>query len=543
MKRKLLSLVVATLPLVGAIYSCQPQNSDEPDVTTLSLSVNAVTLDAQAISTTTPQIGVTTNYQNWEVTDNAEWLNALRQGDGIILSASANTIGKERTADVLVFAGSTMKKIVVTQRATDLVLELSPADLKVGHEGGRFIIDVNTGGADWSVETEGAVQWLEHRPMAGGKLLELTVAKNMGNEERTAKLYVLSGNTQKELLLTQASRFLSKNTLPLLKSMAPAYEITNFETGRGSFLVKYSGALPHHGFYKEEYHFLTTSPTFQLIRYERTVDDGRLNVVIMETDKIEYATSEEYKNFLISEGFEISKWDAASKKFEGDNKDLQYKVVIEPNADGITGKATFTYYAVQKVDYPTFSSFPYYHSDMLNVTNYAQINAWELERGSKFVKEIKSNDFKDQVGAAMYMTADDQKPVISTFYHFFWDKDWHTGMTADIWVTHDKIDLVYWDNSENNLGKWVMTREFTALLQQEGFELLGYTESNWPCYVNLEKNLTIVTIVARYKDLNNGSPVLELVYSLLDPTVGAAAKTDAGKKAILGRVSKTLASR
>lgn len=533
-KKTLIWLAVSIL-MTGTLQSCQPKNDGEPDEATITVSSNTLTLDAAETKAVAPQISVTTNYQNWDVSDNAEWLSAIRQGDGIAISTERNASGRERTADVLVFAGSVMKKVIVTQSAADIILEVSPVDFNIAPAGGKFMIDVNTNTSDWTAELDGQPEWISYRKVAGGQMIELTVAENSTAANRQTKMYIVGGGVQKEVNIIQATSVLGNNILPLLKSMALSNEILKFEENRGSSLVKYDGGLPEHFLYKQDFRFLTTSPIFHMVRYERTQDDGRLNTAILETNKISYVTSDDFKNYLVSEGFEILTWDASAKKIEADNKELQYKMSVEFFPDNLGGRVKFVYYPVQKVAYPTFAQFPYYNANMLNKKTYAEINEWELAQGSTFVKTIPSKNFPNEIGAAMYMNVASKSPLFSTFYHFWWEKDMATGLISEIWFSHNRVDLVYWDSSENGVGKWVLTNEFKALLEGEGFSLIGYTEDDWPGYAQIEKNLIFFPIVAKYKDLNAGKPVLELVYTQLDPTMASALKTQAGRASILKR--------
>ncbi|MDN4753372.1 BACON domain-containing protein [Porphyromonadaceae bacterium W3.11] len=542
-KKNTLVMLLATMLFSLFAVSCQPEDDIQPDEINITLSQTSLEFDSKEQKPATPQITVTTNAKDWEVTDNAEWLDAKRQGDGIIITSESNSFGKTRVAEVLVFAGGVPKKITVTQSSADLILELSPTDFAIPKEGGKYMIDINSNSDSWRIDTEEEISWLHWRKLSNGQLIELIAEKNLTSDERKAQLYVISGDIQKQINIVQASGVLGNNVMPLLKSLATAPEINEFETNRGSQLLDFSGALPKYQYYTEKYEFLTLSPVFRIIRYERSIDDGRLNLVTMESGQAEYVTSEEFKEFLIENGFTIDKWEPQNKKFEGENKDLQYKFNIEVMDDGYSVKVNFKYYAVQKVHYETFSEFPYYNSNMLLKKNYEEVNKWELEQGSTLVKTNKSKDFPDEIATALYMKDTSNSPLFSTFYHFLWDKDLHTGKVSEIWFSHNKVELAYWDSSENKTHKWVLTNEFTELIEKEGFVLFGATESGWPAYVKIEKNLIFLPIVGVYKDLNDGKPVLEIVFNTLDPTASASLGTEDGRARILKELSMIIKRR
>lgn len=523
--------------------SCQPKEDDQPDVATLSLSAHAIMMDNQPQAPTAPQVTFQTNQSKIVVSTTAGWLEAIVQGNGILIKVMPNDLGHERKADILVFAGTATDKITVTQSSADLILELSPTDFDIPYMGGEYIIDVNTNSDSWSIETDEEHSWLHCRKLSNGQLIQLVADKNLTSTERKAQLYVISGDVQKQINIVQSSAIAGNNIMPLLKSLATAPEITEFEINRGSHLVNFSGALPKHGYYTEKYLFLTLSPIFRIIRYERTIDDGRLNLVTMESNKADYVTSEEFKSYLIENGFEINKWENTNKKYEGENKELQYKFNIEVMDDGSNAEVHFTYFAVQNVPYETFAEFPYYNSNMLLKKNFEEVNAWELAQRSTLVKTNNSKDFPEEIGTAMYMKAPSDKPLFSTFYHFLWDKELHTGKVSEIWFSHNKVDLAYWDSSENKTHKWVLTNEFTELIEKEGFVLFGATESGWPAYVKIEKNLIFLPIVGVYKDLNDGKPVLEIVFNTLDPTASASLGTEDGRARILKELSMIIERR
>lgn len=540
------SLIAMILFGVFAV-SCQPKSiDDEPEEATISLSETSLLLPNR--SATPTQVTVSTNQPKVVVTSTAEWLETSVEGFDISIKAQDNNLGRTRKADVLVFAGAVMDKITVTQSAADFILEVSPAEISIPHIGGKFLIDVNSNAKDLVIEAESEANWIRYRSLANNQMIELDVDKNISSSARIIKLYIKAQDAQKEVKITQESMVSGEYLFPFLQKVATKSELIDFEQSRGSVLATYSGALPEHGYFVEKYKFITTSPTFEVIDYERTTDDSKMRVAKVSVTDDQLVTSDEFKKALIDKGFEISDWDSTNKVYKADNEDLQYSVKISPKKDqagrAIGATVEFTYLPIQKQAYPTFAQFPYYNSaTILNSYTFEQVKEWELSVGSTLFKTKQSSDFPNEIGSAMFMKDDSKKPLISTYYHFLWDKEMPTGLAAEIWYTHDKLDLVFWDDSEG-LGKWVMTNEFKALIEQEGLELFGETEVGYPAYWNLEKNIIFIPMIATYSNLNDKKPVLELILAPIDPSSPVTtANVQAAKAAALKKVSASIALR
>lgn len=513
------SLIAMILFGVFAV-SCQPKSiDDEPEEATISLSETSLLLPNR--SATPTQVTVSTNQPKVVVTSTAEWLETSVEGFDISIKAQDNNLGRTRKADVLVFAGAVMDKITVTQSAADFILEVSPAEISIPHIGGKFLIDVNSNAKDLVIEAESEANWIRYRSLANNQMIELDVDKNISSSARTIKLYIKAQDAQKEVKITQESMVSEKYILPFLQKIATKSELIEFERSRGSVLATYSGSLPEHGYQVEKYKFITTSPTFEVIDYERTTDDSKIRLAKVSVNDESIVTSEEFKNLLIEKGFEVTKWDTNNNAYEASSKDQQYSVKISLRKDQkqnvIGAFVEFNYFSVQKKAYPTFDKFPYYNcADIMNKLSFEKVKEWELSQGSTLVKTYNSDIYKGEIRTAMFNKDESKQPVISSVYHFLWEKEIATGFAWEIWYSHNKPELAFWDDSDS-LGKWAMTDEFKELLlEKENFELIGETEDGTPAYWNLDKNLICIPKIATYSNLNDKKPVLEIIFQVID---------------------------
>ena len=153
MKLKNFLAVFSAVVLASLVsVSCQPKD-DGPEEPTLFLSTQALTLNNQAQNPTEAQVQVTTNQPKWNVSTNATWLTATRKGEGIVVGAEANTLGKDRQAEVVVYAGGRVEKIAVTQSASKIFINVSSETVEAPDHGGQFFIAVETnGGRQWKLK-------------------------------------------------------------------------------------------------------------------------------------------------------------------------------------------------------------------------------------------------------------------------------------------------------------------------------------------------------------------------------------------------------
>lgn len=547
--------IVLMLPLL--FTGCQPAEDTELLEYKLSLSLTELTLSNLPTEVNSPQVQVTTNYADWEVSSNAEWLSAVRQGSGILIQArTTNSTGKDRQADVLVFAGTEVKKVKVTQSADKIVLEVSPSAITVPAAGATYIVDLANAQSDVSITVEQEGDWVAYRTLAHKSVMEVTVKANPDEKDREAKIYITSAGTPKELTIVQKG-LLGLKILPYLKSFSQYQEIIAFEEARGARLVLFDTPLPKHGMYRQKLKFILPSTYFGVATYERQIDDNLLQTIKLDSYRGDDVISDDFKNYLISEGFKITMWDDENNKgkYEGENAELGYKFTIEysklPKKAFNYAALTFTFYPVQKKEFKTFAQFPYYNSDMLNKSSYEEVNTWELAQGSIRIESgfKKSSKFDEAYTRARYKKNPVVNHHIESYYHFWYVEDdskakkdpiTRSGLVSQLWCTHDNVELAFWDYSNGNY-RWAVTKEFEKLVADEGYELWGYAgeAGDFPVYMNEEKDLLLIAMVAMYSDMQY-KPVLELVYQKVSTVDYQNASADDTKESLLDELSAQL---
>lgn len=548
MKQTRTLMVAFAALLFAGVTSCRP--SDEPTVEdpTLSLSVKTLTLDKQG---TSQEIAVTTNQSKWNASSNVEgqWLTLEQQGTKLVVTAEPNTESTDRKGVIIVYAGNLQEKVMVTQSAADIILEVSPEEINMPYTGGSKFIAVKSNSRTWEVELGEEVDWVTLNKL--GEMVEVAVKPNETGALRTIKIYAKSGTAQKEIILNQQTKVNTKYMLPYLEpQLKNDVELVKYEIARGNILLSYS---PENVFFGTVFgmtsSFGYTCEAFFEVDYSYN-PGGTIKQILMKSDKIDLMKSQELKDLLKNEGFKIdrekeSQYFASKEITSGKTKVLlEGQVVFQENPNGKPNAGIlFKTTPIQTQPYKTFDSFPYVNSEWINDPKvpFTSIKDKELAKGAtvKIEQKYDPNKYpkwKDLVYLHLFQLAENEKPMVNRSYFRSGEADPQNpdqpkDLNDEQLVVWNEPTLAMWGQGRD----WKITNEFKALLEKEGFEFLQ--ESNgFPVYHNPKTKLTLLIRVASFgEDVADGAVVLAINYFYFTPQKSAYTDLDAKVEAMGAR--------
>ena len=517
MKLKNFLAVFSAVVLASVVsVSCQPKD-DGPEEPTLTLSKQTLTLDNQAQNPTEPQVQVTTNQSKWNVSTNASWLTATRKGEGIVVGAEANTLGKDRKAEVVVYAGGLVEKIAVTQSASKIFFNVSSEKIEAPANGGQFLVAVETNAEKWEFEVEQAT-WLN--VSKAGDFVKIDVMANDTDKARETKVFVKVGTETKSINVSQATN-VEVVYFPFIDGDMTVYERAKKEAARGSLILRVSE--PGMGFFGPQPGSVTLIPKADgFITSDYNVPFGTplmWDQIVVIADSWKRISEGPFIDKLVEEGF--AKDDSASKEdvLVYDNKTKRVKATILSETDGentIYG-VIFQRYYVQEKDYPTFSEMPGLLREFLDNKEKKVEDIVNFLKGKsyKMTKEIKSPRNEAEIGTQFFekegtVGKEEAKDVIN-FYHYTGrpqTKD--PALVGSLYqyalaFTQDKINLALWLRPD---GVYYPTKEFLALKDKAGFNANSIERNGQYFYVSKD-DLVIMIRAAKFSDINPGEVSLQ----------------------------------
>ncbi|SPY35715.1 Bacteroidetes-Associated Carbohydrate-binding Often N-terminal [Porphyromonas cangingivalis] len=519
MKLKNFLAVFSAVVLASLVsVSCQPKD-DGPEEPTLSLSTQALTLNNQAQNPTEAQVQVTTNQPKWNVSTNATWLTATRKGEGIVVGAEANMLGKDRKAEVVVYAGGLVEKIAVTQSASKIFINVSSETVEAPDHGGQFFIAVETNGETWAMETE-EVDWL--KATKAGEFVKADVAPNKTDAAREAKIYIRVGAETKAVKVVQAANQVSTVYFPVIDTEMSIYQRAKMEAARGSIVIRLSE--PSQGFFGPQPGMLTVIPEaegFINASYVIPLNNPMTwELIVMVADTWERVAEGAFIETLKKEGFAYMEDMSAEKKlvYQNSEKRLRASILEEAQEDGsIVYGVIFERYYIQDKDYPTFSKFPYFLKDLLDKPDkkVKDIVAFMEGRGYKKDQDGKNRSVPEELYYQTFVKQgevgkEEPKDVV-TYYHKTGDQGLDPALLQSLTqfaqiFTQDKINYAMWLRPD---GAYVPTKEFIALKDKEGFTANEKERDGTFLYVTADDFVLLLRTV-RFSDVNPGEPSLQL---------------------------------
>lgn len=519
MKLKNFLAVFSAVVLASLIsVSCKPKN-DGPEEPTLTLSAQTLTLNNQAQNPTEPQVQVTTNQTKWNVSTNAEWLTATRKGEGIVVGAQANTLGRDRKAEVIVYAGGLMEKIAVTQSASKIFINVSSETIEVPANGGQFLVAVETNADQWTMEAEQA-DWFN--AAKAGSFVKVDVMANSTDKAREAKVFAKVGAEVKAIRVFQAANKSDAVYFPILDGEMSVYQRAKMEAGRGSIILQVSE--PGMGFFGPMPGRVALIPNpdgFINAIYNIPVNIPKLwDKIVIIADTWERVAEGAFIEKLTAEGFVRDEAASTEKRIVFDNATKRFRATIlqEEGESGVVTGVLFERYYVQDKDYPTFSKFPYLLKDLLDKSDkkVKDVVAFMTERSYKKESDSKNPKKADEIAAQTFVKEgqvgkEEAKDVV-TFYHKTGDKD----LKPELLQSLTQFAQIF-DNARINLAMWMRpdgmyfpTKEFLALKDKEGFNANAIERPDQGRFFYVTKeDLVLMLRAVEFTDVNPGETSLQ----------------------------------
>ena len=231
MTKRILFKAFALLAVGAMLFSCK-----KPVEPTLSVSDKAVNFAADA---NLEKVVTVTSNQAWTVTCDADWLTIepkSGEGDGTFkITAKANEVFTERSADIKIAAATLSETIKVTQLANNPTLSLVPTEMTFESEGGSQSFTI-TSNADWTVSVPDN-DWLSVSPVSGNGAgtVTVTAAEHLATSARNLEITVTAEGLTQKVAVSQegAAPMISVN-----------HDSIVFTKDGGEFTVEVTSNLP-----------------------------------------------------------------------------------------------------------------------------------------------------------------------------------------------------------------------------------------------------------------------------------------------------------
>ena len=508
---KLLQLSLLCL-LMGIVAGCAENDSlEQPQ---LSVSEKEISFSNQIGEKT---ITVSTNCKEWIVTTPKPWVHLRQNGNEIAVQVDANPTGMERSSYILVDGGLAVQKVMVSQSAADVALDIANGEVVLPQAGGTTTVDMKTGGASYDLTQNEQDEWL--KVIRKKHSLKVISKPNYGVAERTVKLTVSVGGKNNEVVVKQpgvATFILACNP----GNPYSLHKMMDFEYRRGSMLTEYGGPDEVNGIYEESYFFRTPSPLFKDVVYVHDTKHfvpTRIYTRSLTREGVNAVKSQAFQEFMKANGYTRDEKD--TNHYVNVKEAFTMDVDIREENNSVV--LFFYQMHTQERDYETFKTLDLGPVDLLNKADkkVSDVEKYEADRKSEEMKRQMSNG--NEVEALLYRTDD---PVqIARTYFFYLRSDAATPQEKAGSV--EQFSLFY---SQPNLGiwqygnEWFVTREFDKLLTSNNFEFVGYNGKHH-VYARRSDYLTLAISGGEYADVNNGKAVMQITV-LYKPNVFAGSK-------------------
>lgn len=169
---------------------------------------------------------VTSNFTNWAVESNPDWIIAERRGDTLELECLKNASPNVRESEVTVMASEQVFRLPVSQLPGDTVISVNRKELVYPKEGGMEMVRVSSNMAGWRVETSD--NWIELMQVHDS--VRVALKENQSLFSRHGKVSFISGRRFCEVEVHQAPH--------VSNFEMPASELVNVgESGRETITV------------------------------------------------------------------------------------------------------------------------------------------------------------------------------------------------------------------------------------------------------------------------------------------------------------------
>lgn len=508
---KLLQISLLFL-LLGIVIGCAENDSFEQPY--LNLSEKEISFSHQIDE---KKITVNTNCKEWIATTPKSWLHLTQNGNELTVQVDANPTGMERGSYILVDGGLAVQKIMVSQNASDISLDITKGEVILPQVGGTTTVDLKLEGASYDLTQNEKPEWLQ--VIKKKHCLKFISKPNYAVAERTAKLTLTLAGKNYDVVVKQpgVSLFVLAcnpgNPFSLHKMM-------EYEYRRGSMLTEYGGPDEVNGIYEESYFFRTPSPLFKDVVYVHDTKHfvpTRVYTRSLTREGVNSVKTQAFQEFMKANGYTRDEKDTNHYV----NVKEAYTMDVDIREENNSVVLFFYQMRTQDRDYPTFSSLDLGPIDLLN-KNDKKVSDVEKYEKSKKSEEMKRQMSKsNEVEAILYKTND--PTLIARTYFFYLHND--AAVPQEKAGSVEQYSLFY---SQPNLGiwqygnEWFVTHEFDKLLTSNNFEFVGYNGKH-NVYARRSDYLTLAISGGEYSDVNNGKAVMQITV-LYKPSVFAGSK-------------------
>lgn len=523
-----LYLVAATLVLLSTA-ACDTSSQNEANAEKLEVNLTNVVFAKDGGTESVVISGVS----EWSYLSNVgenDWLQPTKDNNKLNLTATPNTMGKERRAEVLISSPVGVQKVFVVQSASDIVLSFSENQLVFPHKESEKIVQVVTNSESYQFEpvAEEAKEWLQVIGGKGAKTIVLKVTANKTYQERTTTLIAKTDNGE-QVGLKVTQKGVAKYLLPYEPEgrRHEDMDIINFERERISVLQGYQ--VGHYDKFKEEevpteMIFITNSQVMPIFKYVRQLGDLKYSTAmtfLRISDDVTQPELHEYHAFLTEHGY--IKSDEESKELQWFYKHKTLPMVaaitIESGAAGIV----FAPYYPQKEEMPTFPSLPVGQGNWLDRLANTQYKADEIIRLEKeagstetYINKTEKQDM--YLSAGFELTKSDDK--YAALNHSYWFYTKAPKNASDIYIQTVSEQAMYFSNPSWGIRvegrRHFVTNEMDKLLRDNGYSKDGSSEDGKTFYywkpLDETRDLMLYIVRKYYTDINNGEPSLQIGY-------------------------------
>ena len=518
--RKLFGFLPALAAVLFGFSSCMPDNSGN-GTGAVGNPVGDETLTASSTELLFAKDGgnesvAISGADNWDfISSEGEtgWIKIAKSGNNLDVTVEPNLQGVERAASIMVISKTSNVKINVTQSAADFVLNFSEGEVVFNATGGEKTIVADANATDWQFEPvpEDAASWLSLTK--AGNIVILKAQPNNSNDARETSLVVKAGTTTTNLVVRQmgAQKYFIPYEVPSVDNYNPM-DIIRFEQARGNLIVGFAepqeveAYFPGSGIWQFQpgvINVVTGSPTSNVIVYNyETVESAKTGytnamIPVYYSDEKTKPEKAEFIAYLKENGFTAE--DETETSFVSASNKL--KVVFdETQAAGLIAK--FTPNFEQPSAFPTWETIPMgkIHQNLDFMRNpdvkADQIREMEVAAGSELIA-----DQETAIAASTGMSGLDE----GYRFYFFGTADNVGSIGGDATLVGSVIQYdLFFDNPNYAIwlagSEWVVTDEFKALLQNEGWSFLGVNQGFIQYYKDIDQELSTVMLISTVED-------------------------------------------
>lgn len=510
---------------------CREESTQQPEPEpSITLSKTEVTLPREGASETLAVSMPEGEKWSYMLTPQVDWLTVSEGTDqAVVLTATANEGTTDRAVTVNLFVGGRSARVLVSQTAADLLLDLPESSITLTPTGERRSIRLSTNSQSWSVApVADDARWLTVETVPAAGMIYLSASRNTTQAERSTVLTVTSAKGEEKKLEVKQSAPLVHFTPyqdPLLRRGIPWRDLIDYEEARGfAFTFMQQGSLDGLMPSPDVISFKTTSDRYPYITYFRDLRHDNIyeSARIEVTDPEDLRMDGDYMKYLLSIGYKPA-YGHQEDNIHLISPDGYFTVTTTYSRTTDHFYVVFTPEYLQSKDMPTFDTLPVGPKGFLDridaeAYKYPAIKTWETETlGSKVLLEVPATfDPKrpDDLYSAIF-SADKTKSLSPEDYRWYIlyfsypDRGINPGkmvqsVSEGVLLFTDVERLLFYINysSDPRQVKFKTTRELEKLLADNGYTYAGITGGVGMKYVNESLGYVIHIGLMSFKDVD-----------------------------------------